>query len=577
MEKYQKIFKSLNIPQIMKTYDFLNISNSDLEKMILQIIKNALTKETDEEKIKIIIKNDLDTKFQALTQKQLSNEEELLAVLQKFISSNLKKKKSSQALQEIKKFINYVKLLGVSLNVDICMKLIQENELLNNLISLLLKNSENKIKIDEYINLFDEDVEQLIGEQLITSYCLIKNIKIDNSLEEAFDENIELYDGMDSIKSYIYEITRLPLLTLEQEQELGLRILQKDKQAIDTLVEHNLRLVISIAKKYANIGGMTLLDLIQEGNIGVIKAAQRFDVTKGYRFSTYATWWIKQSITRAIADKAKSIRIPANFSQKIFKLNKISSELETKLSRKPTIEELMKETDFSAQEIEELQKNNITVLSLNANIKDDEDAELGEFIVDDNFNLEDMAQKKIFSEELRECLKNVKLNNKELEVIYLRNGFINNRVWTLEEIAKKLNVTRERIRQIENTALRKLRVNPTIKKMAIYTDNPINSLYNVGDTHSNNLPKQMEKTYNLYTILKINSKRRLDDALARLYEEEYALVIKRFGSNYQSLNTTTWTTSDNDKFKNDVLPVLKDLIANPFKYRIDVPDCQIFS
>ena len=259
----------------------------------------------------------------------------------------------------------------------------------------------------------------------------------------------------DPVRVYLKEIGRVPLLTSEEEIELSIRISDGDEKAKQRLAEANLRLVVSIAKRYVG-RGMQFLDLIQEGNLGLIKAVEKFDYSKGYKFSTYATWWIRQAITRAIADQARTIRIPVHMVETINKLVRVSRQLLQQLGREPSPEEIAAEMNMPVERVREILKISQEPVSLETPIGEEEDSHLGDFIQDDNVPVPaDAAAFTLLKEQLREVLST--LTEREQKVLRLRFGLDDGRARTLEEVGKEFNVTRERIRQIEAKALRKLR------------------------------------------------------------------------------------------------------------------------
>ena len=285
--------------------------------------------------------------------------------------------------------------------------------------------------------------------------------KIDLSVPEGV--SIE-----DPVRMYLKEIGKVPLLTAEEEIELAKRMEQGDEEAKKRLAEANLRLVVSIAKRYVG-RGMLFLDLIQEGNLGLIKAVEKFDYRKGYKFSTYATWWIRQAITRAIADQARTIRIPVHMVETINKLIRVSRQLLQELGREPTPEEIADEMDMSVERVREILKISQEPVSLETPIGEEEDSHLGDFIQDDNVPVPaDAAAFTLLKEQLVEVLGT--LTEREQKVLRLRFGLDDGRARTLEEVGKEFNVTRERIRQIEAKALRKLRHPSRSRKLKDYLD-----------------------------------------------------------------------------------------------------------
>ena len=299
------------------------------------------------------------------------------------------------------------------------------------------------------------------------------DILIDDEDNDVEVEKIDLSvpDGVsieDPVRMYLKEIGKVPLLTAEEEIELAKRMELGDQEAKKRLAEANLRLVVSIAKRYVG-RGMLFLDLIQEGNLGLIKAVEKFDYRKGYKFSTYATWWIRQAITRAIADQARTIRIPVHMVETINKLIRVSRQLLQELGREPTPEEIAEEMKMPVDRVREILKISQEPVSLETPIGEEEDSHLGDFIQDDNVPVPaDAAAFTLLKEQLIEVLGT--LTEREQKVLRLRFGLDDGRARTLEEVGKEFNVTRERIRQIEAKALRKLRHPSRSRKLKDYLD-----------------------------------------------------------------------------------------------------------
>ena len=275
--------------------------------------------------------------------------------------------------------------------------------------------------------------------------------KGEDSYNETAEENIEVDD---SVKAYLKEIGQVPLLTLEEEQELGKRAAEGDEEAKKQLCEANLRLVVSIAKRYGNTG-LALLDLIQEGNIGLLRAVEKFDYARGYKFSTYATWWIRQAVTRAIADKARGIRIPVHVVESINNQVKATRKLYQELGREPSPEELAEELDTSVEEVLKIAKLMPDTISLEKPVGDEEDSVIGDFIPADPDQRPDATVEREMLKEILEESMSV-LTERERKVLSLRYGLEDDRVRTLEEVGQYFGVTRERVRQIEYKAIKKL-------------------------------------------------------------------------------------------------------------------------
>ena len=281
-------------------------------------------------------------------------------------------------------------------------------------------------------------------------------------------ENVDAFAD-DSVRLYLREIGKIPLLTPEEEADLAQKIVKGDKKAKDKMVESNMRLVVSIAKRYGG-RGLDFLDLIQEGNTGLLRAVEKFDPDKGFKFSTYATWWVRQAITRAIADQARTIRIPVHMVETINKVLRTSRKLTSELNREPTNEEIAKELDMEPEKIDYVMRIKQDIASLDASVGregDDEDSVLGDFVEDEERDSpEDSAANQILKEQLSEIIAT--LTEREQKIIRLRFGIGGGRPHTLEEVGAEFDVTRERIRQIEAKALSKLRKNKETKKLHEY-------------------------------------------------------------------------------------------------------------
>ena len=344
---------------------------------------------------------------------------------------------------------------------------------LEGLVEIARKNKDviESDKLNDYFKSLNIDSGhyEKIYDYLESNGITIMNINdidddlFDDTLPEVDDEaDLEIGDDItlsimsdDPVKIYLKEIGNYPLLSMDEEVELAKRIAEGDQYATDRLTESNLRLVVSIAKKYVG-RGLSFLDLIQEGNLGLIKAVDKFDYSKGYKFSTYATWWIRQAITRSIADQSRTIRIPVHMSEVINKAYRISRSLLQELGREPTEEEIAKEMNLPVEKVREIMKISADPISLDTPIGEEDDSHLGDFIKDDTMmGPEDAAAYTMLQDQIQKLLTT--LSEREQRVLILRFGLLDGRTRTLEEVGKEFNVTRERIRQIEAKALRKLR------------------------------------------------------------------------------------------------------------------------
>ena len=358
----------------------------------------------------------------------------------------------------------------------------------------LAKKKKNVLEYQEISDFFKDSPLEVDQMEKVFDFLEASGVDVlritDNSGDELLLDNDMDMDGMedeeeveldkidlsvpegvsieDPVRMYLKEIGKVSLLSADEEIELAKRMERGDEAAKKRLAEANLRLVVSIAKRYVG-RGMLFLDLIQEGNLGLIKAVEKFDYRKGYKFSTYATWWIRQAITRAIADQARTIRIPVHMVETINKLIRVSRQLLQELGREPTPEEIAEEMDMPGDRVREILKISQEPVSLETPIGEEEDSHLGDFIQDDNVPVPaDAAAFTLLKEQLVEVLST--LTDREQKVLRLRFGLDDGRARTLEEVGKEFNVTRERIRQIEAKALRKLRHPSRSRKLKDYLD-----------------------------------------------------------------------------------------------------------
>ena len=366
--------------------------------------------------------------------------EEKLAGLQE----EAKKKKNVLEYQEVMNYFGQEP--PVSNQLDRLFEFLDQNK-----VDVIRMGTEDELDPDLFI---EEEMELDEEEEIDVEH-----------LDLSVPEGVSLEDP---VRMYLKEIGKIPLLGMEDEVELAKKMELGDPEARKRLAESNLRLVVSIAKRYVG-RGMQFLDLIQEGNLGLIKAVEKFDYTKGYKFSTYATWWIRQAITRAIADQARTIRIPVHMVETINRLVRTSRQLLQELGREPTTEEIAARLDLPVERVSEIMKMSQEPVSLETPIGEEEDSHLGDFIQDDNVLVpQDAAAFTLLHEQLMEVL--LTRTEREQKVLRLRFGLDDGRPRTLEEVGKQFNVTRERIRQIEAKALRKLRHPSRSKKLKDYLD-----------------------------------------------------------------------------------------------------------
>ena len=436
-------------------------------------------KQIDEQKVEKVEK----IKNEKVEKKNISKEEKKEKI-KKFIEKGKKEKKVKY--KDIVKFVDEAEITPeemakiydtlAELNLNIIMDDAKETSKEANIDLLSGKDREAVEDDDIDVNDSDMAVVNIDGTKSVAELDIEPNLEDITEIEKdiLLDDvkNMDFVDNInvdDPVKMFLKEIGKIPLLTYEEENMLAERMVHGDKEAKKRLIESNLRLVVSIAKKY--IGrGMNFLDLIQEGNLGLIKAVDKFDQSKGYKFSTYATWWIRQAITRAIADQARTIRIPVHMVETINKLTRIQRQLIQELGREPSAEEIAEKMDgMTPEKVREIQKISLEPVSLETPIGEEDDSHLGDFIEDEGaMSPNDYAANELLKDELNDVL--LELTDREEKVLRLRFGLDDGRTRTLEEVGREFNVTRERIRQIEAKALRKLRHPSRSRKLRDYLD-----------------------------------------------------------------------------------------------------------
>lgn len=333
----------------------------------------------------------------------------------------------------------------------------------------------NVLHLDEVDKVFDQSLSEqefdyVIG-RLRDKSIVFSEVTEENHAEHQKEDAAESENPVleDSIKAYLHRIGRIPLLSREQEEKLAKQIETGSQSAKEKMINSNLRLVVSVAKRYAAGSSMGLLDLIQEGNIGLMKAVDKFDYRKGFKFSTYAMWWIRQSITRAIADQARTIRIPVHMKEKMGKVSSAARKFLAENGREPNVEELAESMGIGREQMDEIMRLYSDTVSLDTPVGEEEDSMLMNFVADESMPEQfEAAEHGILAEQVNEILS--ELTEREQTILRLRFGFVENRVWTLEEVGKEYHVTRERIRQIEGKALRKLKMKKETRCLRAYIE-----------------------------------------------------------------------------------------------------------
>lgn len=577
LEKIQKLSTEqiidavlLEVDKIYLSLNYTGISKEAFYKLVeAEIIKS---KEKYQGNISYIeyIKNKIKKELTKQIMRMLADTTTATQIINNYANTYLSTNITyNNALKNIYKLDELFETFNYVPSPDVLIKLLESNQIITNSVALIFSKHKNVIISGNLEKVFDNSTIIL----MIETYCMINNIEIKEASESQETEETN-YETTSDIKMYLQEINKIPLLTPEEEKRLAERISHGDEKAREKFIESNLRLVIRIAKRYTNMG-IPFMDLIQEGNTGLIIATDRFDVKRNTRFSTYAESWIKQVITRALTDKKRIIRIPHNIYSMVNKYRRVEDSLEKKLRREPTTEEIAKEMGISVSKLEDiLMWQNDTVSITNTTDNDDDDYNLENIIPSLDDGPETIAFANTMQKDVRQMLDECSLNYKEKLVIIMRFGLNGERL-TLEETGQRLGITKERARQIEKKALFKLRDPQKIRPLAVYTQYPeqaLERIYNYRQGYYdkfNKPPKSKTSTNNtsstrklptIYDYFKYNTKEQLNSVISRLSEEEQHLVRLRFGDDLNIPSPSRLTEEGRTKFYQIVVPKIKRML-----------------
>lgn len=469
---------TLLLPKIENIYNdmkYMEISKEEFYNLVLKEIENSkINYNGDIDYAKYIISK-IDAILVNEIKEKLLEDEIAIKIINNYINKNLIISTSYNiCIENLNKLNPFFEKYDYVPNSDVLINLVKNNQIFSKIIEVIVKKDKNKIISGNMEEIFNNN----IIVSIIETFCMLNNIEI-KEIDVKEENFLDDFDFTDSVDMYLQEINRRPLLSKEEERNLALKIAEGDNYAKEIFIESNLKLVVSIARRYLG-RGLSFLDLIQEGNIGLMIAVERFDVTKENKFSTYASYWIKQSINIAINNKGRNIRIPVYMNKKISDYRKMITNLEARLNRHPTINEIIKESNLLIPEIVELHKLQNDTLSLNMLVGNTEDEEeLENFISLEQEDIEDVTIKNIAQNEVIRLLEKCDLTTREMNVLIMRFGINNTIPLTLDEIGKKYNLSRERIRQIEAKALMKIRKSEYIELLAVYMQNPDKALENI--------------------------------------------------------------------------------------------------
>ncbi len=554
----------------LSSYD--DIFNLAIDKAASDILKSNNTDENlaVEKYLKENIDESIGLVFTSMKNERLKIFNEFSGANITFTSSNKKN------TEEFLKIADFFKDICYSLTQDDALEIIKSNKKLEKAIKPLVDKNIKKIRNTDFSSVTDN--ETLIS--FMEAYCLKKDISlvedaelINENYEKLLKDNSDSPYVSDAVKMYLKSIAK-PILSAEEELYLAREMKNGDKKAKDELIERNLKLVVSIAKKY--IGrGVPFLDLIQDGNLGLMKAVDMFEPDKGYKLSTYATWWIRQSITRGIFNNGRTIRVPVHFHERLVKYRKVTDELEGRLGREPTIEEIAKELGTSLDFIKEIYNVRNDSISINTFVGEDEDSELEYYIADEKVSIEKDYEMKELKQKVEELIESTNLSERERSVIKLRFGINQpgDTAHTLEEIGKKFDVSREMIRQIEKRALKKLRFARKVKGLEAYLDNPSAALDNLdklrqglviedsGNNKTKSFYTQPEKLL-LPDCLNGYQKKEIISVLESMFDNKLRNLPDSFKEKLKMLSVDEFSSIEINTFNNIIAPVVKQELEN---------------
>ncbi len=575
---YNMFSSSFN--KIYKKYSFINIDRNEFKSMVRETInetKNNYDGEIEYEKYLI---KALNRKILGLIRLDMKDQTKLFDIINNYINQEFSKDIDyNSAINSFDKLKNFLELCECSLTLDIIERLVKENSLINKLLITIYEVDREDIFNDSYEGTYNDLVVYFIQ-----MFCKVHNIKIKEN--EIKYSDMGAFASRSSTDIYLREIQNYKLLTREEELDMIKRYKSGEIEVRDEFLSRNLKLVVSIAKKYLG-RGVALTDLIQEGNMGLMKALDEFDLSRECRFSTYATNWIKSYITRYIAGKSRNISLPNHFFYELGIFRKVYTNLEKQLDRKPTISELADKTGKNKDVVLRYFDYLNDTKSLSDKVGDEDDTEFSYFIPSSDESLETIAIKKDLSSGLTELLNKCHLKPRELEVLMLRYGLNGDDPLTLEEIGRKYNLTRERVRQMESSALMRIRRSPYVKLFAEYTSNPAKSMENIKkmreayidnprsfkkDIISEEERKPAPRAKNIYTIFSNSgyTKEELDIAINELSEEEIELLKSRYGEDLTEMPTIRNKRNEyTKKFMQELFPKLRRIIKNNREKNMD--------
>ena len=551
------------IDDIYNNFKYIEMPLEDYNELVLKEIINSKKTYNGSEPYLNFIKDKIISSLSEKIRALLNNSDTSFKIINNYINQFfIKSLNYKNIIKYFEKLDSFFATYDLIPSPDLLIELINKNNNFNNMIKLIYEHYNKEITSGNIEEIFNSI--SLI--QTIETYCMINNIEIKQKTFDNYDESEMVVT--DSVKVYLASIGKFPSLSIQQERELAYKVAQGDTEAKKLFIESNLKLVVNIAKKYLN-RGLSFLDLIQEGNLGLITAVEKYNVKLGYKLSTYATWWIRQSIGRAIADKGRNIRIPVHRQERLNTYKTTMTNLEKKLNRQPTISEIAEEMKISLSEAISLYNLQFDTTSINILVGDKNNTEIEDFIPSSEEEIEDIVIAEGLPQEIKKLFKNCNLKEREITVLTLRYGLDGKGIRTLESVGKKYNLTRERIRQIEKQAIIKIRKSKYIEDFAVYMQYPERALENIEKYRESYVKnkknkikikeeKEMAKRLKpIYEHFDNYTKEQVNEAISVLSEEDRNLILLRYGGDLDNPTSQRLTNKQNSRFYATVLKRIK--------------------